>query len=129
METQDPQKNQPFKKRLGFAFQGLATAYRQEKSFRTHILLGSVTIAAAFFLKLSNIELAMIILCIALVLAAELCNTAIEYLVDFLHPENSPHVKDIKDVAAGMVLIISLGSALVGGLIFIPALVQFFKTT
>ncbi len=51
---------------------------------------------------------------IALVLAAELINTALEHLVDHLHPERHPRIKIVKDCAAAAVLLLSLGAAWVG---------------
>lgn len=121
------QKNLPFHNRLGFAFDGLLFAWKTENSFKTHIILALITLVAAFILKLSRIEMAIIFLTIAMVLAAELCNTAMEYLVDFLHPSVNPTIKKIKDVSAAMVLVVSLGALFVSGFIFVPAVLKFFR--
>lgn len=43
----------------------------------------------------------------ALVIAAELINTALEHLVDHLHPERDPRIKVVKDCAAAAVLVLS----------------------
>ena len=112
-------KNLTFRNRLSFARQGLLAAWQSEKSFRTQAKIGAAALLSATFLGCSTFEFALILLCAALVLAAELCNTALETLVDLLHPQLDPQVKKIKDIAAGMVLIISLGAACVGLLILV----------
>ena len=47
---------------------------------------------------------------VALVIAAELINTAREHLADHLHPEPHPRIKIVKDCAAAAVLILSIGA-------------------
>ena len=54
-----------------------------------------------------------------MVLAAEGFNTAIERLVDLVSPDFHPIAGDVKDVAAGAVLICAIAAAIVGAIIFI----------
>jgi undecaprenol kinase len=56
---------------------------------------------------------ALVMLASAGVLAAEMFNTAIEHLVDHLHPEIHPRIGVVKDCAAAGVLIASLGAVAV----------------
>jgi undecaprenol kinase len=56
------------------------------------------------------------------VLALELVNAALEYVIDRLHPEIHPEIRFAKDAAAGAVLIASMGSALVGELMVLDRL-------
>ena len=58
----------------------------------------------------------LIALCIGLVIAAELLNSALEALIDHLHPEIHPAIGRAKDVLAGMVLVLSITAAVVGAL-------------
>jgi len=69
-------------------------------------------------LKLNNIELLILALTIALVLTAEMINTAIEIVVDMFTKEYHPLAKAAKNVAAGAVLISALSAVIVGYLIF-----------
>jgi diacylglycerol kinase (ATP) len=55
-----------------------------------------------------------------MVLAAEGFNTAIERLVDLVSPDFHPVAGDVKDVAAGAVLICAIAAAIIGMIIFIP---------
>lgn len=117
-------KNRSFIKRLIFALNGLAEAWQEEKSFRTHIFLAVLTILVAFFLRVSFYDMVLIIISISSVLAAELINSVIEHTVDFLHPALDPKIKKIKDMAAAMVLIVSFGALLAGGIILLRNLSQ-----
>jgi diacylglycerol kinase (ATP) len=68
--------------------------------------------------------------CIALVLSAELFNTALEHLADKLHPERDPAIKVAKDCAAGAVLILALLAVIVGLTtlwVMVPPLLQTFS--
>jgi diacylglycerol kinase (ATP) len=101
-------KNQSFTRRLAFAFAGLRTAWRTENSFKIHVVATVVVVAAMAWLRPPPVWWAVILLTVAAVLAAELVNTAIEYLADHLHPEQHPQIKIVKDCAAGAVLVSSL---------------------
>ena len=63
---------------------------------------------------------------ILLVISAEMINTAIEKMVDLITTEHRKEAKIAKDVAAGMVLVNSLGSVIVGLIIFIPHILALF---
>ncbi|CAI2934434.1 protein of unknown function [Aminobacter niigataensis] len=47
-------------------------------------------------------------------MAAELFNSALETLVDRLHPEIHPEIRVVKDMAAAAVLLICLGASVIG---------------
>lgn len=63
-----------------------------------------------FYLKPMPIWWALVSLTIGGVLGAEMFNTALESLMDHLHPEQHAAIKFSKDCAAGAVLIFSLAS-------------------
>lgn len=99
-------KNQPFRRRLGFALNGWRQGWRRERSFRTQTGLGGVDLFALVVLRPAPIWWA--------VLALELVNAAVEAVIDRLHPEEHPEIGAAKDMAAGAVLIASLGALIVG---------------
>ena len=103
-------KNQPFTRRLGFALNGLRVAWRTESSFRIHLVATVAVIAALLWLRPSALWWAAVALAVAAVLAAELANSAVEYLADHLHPDEHPEIKLVKDCMAGAVLVASLGA-------------------
>jgi len=108
-------KNQPFHRRLSFALAGLRTAFASESSVRFQALAAVAAIIALVITRPAPVWWAIVALTIAVVLAAELCNTAIEHLVDHLHPELHPRIRDVKDCAAAAVLVTSIGALAVAG--------------
>ena len=101
------------------AFQGLKRGLA-ERNFRIHLFATILVIALGICYSISYTEWIIITLCIAAVLSAELFNTAIELICDFIEPNINPIIKQIKDLSAAAVLILALGAAIVGGIIFIP---------
>ena len=107
-------KGQRYFARLGFAFAGIRTVWRREKSFRIQCMLGLVGVAMTAALRPGWAWAALIALAMALVFALEMVNAALEYLLDRMHPEIHDEIKHAKDVAAGAVLVASLfGTAVV----------------
>jgi diacylglycerol kinase (ATP) len=73
-------------------------------------------VVALVWLRPAPVWWALVLLTNALVLAAELFNTAVEVLADHLHPEQHPRIKLMKDCAAGAVLTASVGALCVAAL-------------
>jgi diacylglycerol kinase (ATP) len=107
-----------------FAFNGIKSAWQTESSFRTQIVLGIGMLVFMGFLRPAPVWWALMILTMAGVLAAELINTALEHVVDRIHPKQHPMIAKAKDCAAGAVLVMSLAS--VG--LFILLLITYFVT-
>jgi undecaprenol kinase len=103
-------KNQTLMRRLGFALAGFRSAWRNENSFKTHVVAAVAVLAVLLWLEPSPLWWAIGCLTIAFVLAAELFNTAVEVLADHLHPDQHPKIKTVKDCAAGAVLVASIGA-------------------
>ncbi|MFZ5592979.1 MAG: diacylglycerol kinase [Pseudomonadota bacterium] len=107
-------KNQRLAERIGFAWAGLRAAWRTERSLRTQSWIALTVIPAMAVLRPVLIWWALVGIMVTLVLAAELINTALEHLVDHLHPERHPRIKIVKDCAAAAVLVLSIGAVWVG---------------
>jgi undecaprenol kinase len=107
-------KNRPFYSRLSFATSGIIEAWKRERTFRTQVLLGGGAVAVTAALRPGLIWGAAVALSIVIVLALELVNSAMESLIDHLHPETAPEIKLAKDIAAGAVLLATIGAAAVG---------------
>jgi undecaprenol kinase len=103
-------KNRPFRDRFAFALAGIIHTLRSENSFRVHVLATCAVLVALIALRPRPLWWAIILLTVTLVLGAELINTALEHLVDHLHPEQHPRIKLVKDCAAGAVLVFSIGA-------------------
>ena len=101
------------------AFRGVKEGVRRESSFFVHIFIAVAVIATAAVLKIDNLaEWAVLLICIAAVLSAEMFNTALESLARAITDEFDPHVGRALDISSGAVLIASTGAAIIGTVIF-----------
>ncbi|HPF13294.1 MAG TPA: diacylglycerol kinase [Planctomycetota bacterium] len=107
-------KNRPFPERLGYALAGIATVWRSERSFRTQVVFALLANGTTWALRPGWVWVALVLLATALVLALEVLNSALEYLMDQVHPSLAPGIQHAKDAAAGAVLIASCGAVVVG---------------
>lgn len=97
-----------FKKQLrsfGYAWKGIRCCIGKEQNLSFHLIATAVVVIAGFVLGITRMEWMIIILCIGVVIAAELFNSAIEKLVDLVSPERHPIAGQVKDIAAGAVLV------------------------
>ena len=107
-------KNRPLVDKLGFAVAGWRHAWRAEDNFRRLIWLGAAVAAVFTLLRPPPVWWALVVLCVGLMWALELVNTAVEELVDLLSPEHRAQAGRIKDLMAGAVLLLGLAIAAVG---------------
>jgi diacylglycerol kinase (ATP) len=107
-----------------FAFRGLARVLARERNARIHLAAGVVALAASLWLGLARAEIALVVLAIALVLAAEVFNTVVERVLDLLHPGHSERVRAIKDMSAAAVLVTALGALAIALLLLVPRLID-----
>jgi diacylglycerol kinase (ATP) len=105
----------PFHRRLRFALQGLAWAWR-ESSFRIQLLGAAFALGSLVWLRPGTVWCALVTLTVAAVLTAELINTALESALDRLHPARHDAIRVAKDCAAAAVLVTSLAALVVFGL-------------
>ncbi|MDH4139345.1 MAG: diacylglycerol kinase [Coriobacteriia bacterium] len=107
---------------FNYAISGIVYALRTQRNMRLHALAAGVVLIAAVTLDVTRFEMILLLLAIALVLTAELANTAIEATVDIAVDLFNPMAKVAKDVAAGAVLIASLNAVAIGYLVFFDRL-------
>ncbi len=107
---------------FGYAFKGIGYAAATQLNFRIHLITTCIAVFMGFALNISVNQWHWIILCIALVLIAELFNTAIEFLTDLVSPDYNELAGHVKDVSAGAVLVTAFFAIVTGAIIFIPKL-------
>jgi len=107
---------------FGFALKGIRYAFTTQQNFRIHTLAALVAVCAGYLLQLSTDEWQWVMLCIMLVLVAELLNTAIEALTDLVSPGYNKLAGHVKDISAAAVLITALFALVTGIIIFVPKL-------
>ena len=105
-----------------YAWRGICAHFGSQANAKVQLGVAMLVVVAGFACGVRALEWCVLLLCIAMVFAAEGLNTAIESLADAVHPERDPLIARAKDVAAGAVLICAIGDALVGAIIFLPNL-------
>lgn len=105
---------------FGYAWKGIRSCVGKEQNLSFHLITSAIVIIAGLILDITQMEWIIIALCIGIVITAELFNTAIERLVDLVSPEQHPIAGQVKDIAAGAVLICATAAAIIGLIIFIP---------
>ncbi|MDR2285781.1 MAG: diacylglycerol kinase family protein [Sphingobacterium sp.] len=119
-----------FKKRIDsfkWAFNGFRVAFKGEVNLKIHLIAATIAIALGFLFDIDRYEWLAILLVIALVLSAEIFNTAIEHLADFVSIERRPAIKKVKDLAAAAVLLHAIIAAIVGIIVFFPYILAYLK--
>jgi diacylglycerol kinase (ATP) len=107
---------------FGYALNGIWHATATQLNFRVHLVAALIAVYGGYALHISTNEWLWIILCIAMVLVAELFNTALEFLTDLVSPEYNKKAGLVKDMAAGAVLITAICAMVIGLIIFVPKL-------
>lgn len=111
---------------FSFAWNGIQEVFKTERNFRIHIFAALLVVITGFLLKITRYEWLAICLTIAFVLVSEAMNSAIEKTIDYISPNIHPAAKQIKDIAAGAVLIAAIVAIIVGIIVFLPRLYHVF---
>lgn len=95
------------KRAMHCSFLGLAAAYRNEEAFRQELLLCLVLLPVACWLGNTNIERALLVGSLLILLIVELLNTAVEVVVNRIGIERhelSGRAKDLGSAAVFMAI-------------------------
>jgi diacylglycerol kinase len=103
------------------AGRGIVLACR-DRNMRIMLGAAIAVIVVAALCSVSSLHWAILVLCIGVVLSAEAMNSAVERCIDQIELRYDREVRDIKDLAAGAVLLISVVAAIVGGVVLWPYL-------
>ena len=102
-----------------FAGRGVWFCLRHERNFRVHMAVAAYVLLLAPYFSLSRGEWAALLAVVALVLAAEAVNTAVEQVVNLASPRRRTRARVAKDVAAGAVLLCAAGALAAGLFLFL----------
>lgn len=87
----------------------------------------TLVIIGGIILHISLQEWITVLILFGLVISLELVNTAVESTVDLVTEEKRPLAKKAKDTAAGAVLVSAIAAAIIGLMIFVPKIIDFFR--
>lgn len=88
-----------------YSIEGFMAALRHEPSFREDLIFAVLLVPLAIILPVNAVSTALMIASLILILIVELLNSAIEWIIDYLRPEQHPLAKRIKDMASAAVFL------------------------
>jgi len=109
-------------KSFKYAIRGIQDVISGEMNMRIHLFIAVLVVIFGLVFNISNVEWLVCVMCFAVVMTAEMINTAIETVVDLVRPSKHELARKAKDVAAGAVLLSAFFSAIAGLMIFVPKL-------
>jgi diacylglycerol kinase len=116
-----------FVKSLGYAINGIFYAFKEQHNIIYMLIIGLIAIVSIFIFKISRIEAVIVIIICFAVIILEIFNTALEKLIDKLHPKQNIIIGIVKDMLAGSVLLASVMAVVVGIMIFLRPFLQVLK--
>lgn len=120
-------KSQGFNNTFKNARKGIRLAIKSEKNIRIHLVSAFCVLLFGMLLELSAVKLCIVLLTVSMVVSMEMINSAIEFSLDAVfHNRYSKLVGMAKDISAGAVMFVTIIAVIIGGIIFIPALLQLF---
>ncbi len=102
-----------------YALNGIWNTVKSESHMRFHMVAGFYVLIFSLFYNFTSAQMALLIILIASVMAAEITNTCIEELCNLTADRYEPLVKAAKDAAAGAVLVLSVAAVAVAVIFFV----------
>jgi len=104
----------------GYSWLGYKACYKNEAAFRQELFFGVLLIPVAIIFSENNIELALLIGSLFLVLIVELLNSGIEAIVDRVSDEHHKLSGRAKDLGAAAVMTALINVIVIWAIIFVP---------
>jgi len=118
MRDEDPIPRQTWNRKFRHAFRGMKLGVQGQSSF----FVASAVIVAALALDTNLVEWCLLLLCITIVLSAEMFNSALEWLAKAVDAEHNPNLGTALDIGSAAVLLAAMGAVVVGCVIFLHRL-------
>jgi len=99
-------------------------ALREQRNAQIQAGIAVVVVIVAWQLEVKIVDWCLLALCMGLVLATEVMNTAVETVVDLITEEHHKLAGKAKDIAAGASLVAAMTAAVVGGMVLLPPLLN-----
>jgi diacylglycerol kinase len=101
------------------AFRGVAVGIRGQRSFYVHFPMAAAVIACAVIFRAELWQWCVLLLCITIVLTAEMFNSALEHFGRLITDKYDERMRDALDIGSAAVLVASIGAAIVGAIVFL----------
>jgi diacylglycerol kinase (ATP) len=103
-----------------YAAEGIMRFLRSEHNAWVHLAATIMVIVLVVLYRVTTIEAVLLVFSIGFVWAAEIFNTCIERIMDFISTERHPQIQLIKDMSAGAVLVAAITALIIGLIVFVP---------
>jgi diacylglycerol kinase len=103
-----------------YAGRGLVRLIATEQNARVHFIIACIAAGMAIGFHVNHVEAAVLFFAVVLVFGIEITNTAVEKVLDLVHPENHDQIAFVKDALAGAVLIAAIIATVVFVMVFYP---------
>lgn len=110
--------NRNFIQACGNAINGIVYCASTQTNIRKQLLLGTIVMILSLFYNFTTAEFLCLTFAVFFVIFAEMCNTAIETLVDLLVDVYHPKAKIAKDIGAGAVVLSATNAIIVAYFLF-----------
>ncbi len=109
-----------------YALEGIWHALKYNRNLRIAFFVAMLVGLLGLFFQVTSLEMVILVIAILLVILSEMINTSLEEMVNLITNEHKKEAKIAKDVAAGMVLVATVGSVIIGSIIFTPYILKLF---
>jgi diacylglycerol kinase (ATP) len=103
-----------------YSIEGFFAALKHEPSFREDLIFAVLLVPLAIILPVNAVSTALMIASLILILIVELLNSSIEWVIDYLRPEQHPLAKRIKDMASAAVFLSYINCIVVWAIMLWP---------
>jgi len=101
------------------AFRGIRLGIHGQSSFIVHFAAAGLAIGTAAWLRIEKTEWCLLMMCITIVLTAEMFNSALEHLARAVDRSENRYIGSALDIGSAAVLTASVGASITGFTIFI----------
>jgi diacylglycerol kinase (ATP) len=106
---------------IRYSVDGFFAAMKHEPSFREDFLFVILLVPFAIILPINAVSTALMIASLLLIMVVELLNSAIEWTIDYLRPEQHPLAKRVKDMGSAAVFLTYINAIIVWAILLWPS--------
>ena len=104
---------------FGYSYKGFCAVCKTEAAFRQDLIVCGIGLIICFLFAHANIERALMISSLFLILLMELVNSAIEVIIDRISPKYHPLSGRAKDIGSLLVFLAFVNAILIYGFILL----------
>lgn len=105
---------------------GIYQSCYQQSSYLVHFAATLLVVTGGVVVEMDTVRWCLLILCVATVFGAEMFNTSLETLAKVVTEETDERIARTLNIASGAVLTVAIGAALVGVILFVERILQWW---